>query len=174
LDSILQYGITPEGFDNLEDVVMILNNMTSKSKTISPYCWNYLSPLVDIVVGIEEDLNAFVANNNSDADFQGLGYEMFDRISIIFMNFIIRDPEIFLTGSDSKGRSFLMRVMFKIGTKKKDELDTCHAIKILIALFESCKGKVDNLLQNLIKFILDNLKKAKTVYYKIILVQAVY
>ena len=153
--------------------------MSSKSKNISPNCWNYLSPLVDIVVGVEEDLNSFVANNNSDADFQGLGFEMFDRISIIFMNFIIREPDRFVTGTDNKGRNYLMRVMYmierviKIGTKKKDELDNCHAIKILIALFESCKGKVDNLLQNLLKYIIENMKTAKTVYYKIILLQAV-
>ena len=175
----MQYGISSEGFDNLEDVIMLLNNMTSKSTKISSHCWNFLSPLVDVVVGLEEDLKQFVADKNSPSDFQGLGFEMLDRISIIFMNFIIRDPETFLTGVDNKGRSFLMRTMYMIervifiGTNKKDELDNCHAVKILIALFESCKGKIDNLLENFLKFLLDNLKKAKAVYYKIIIIQAV-
>ena len=158
---------------------MLLCHMSSKSNVISTYCWNYLSVLVDIVVGLEEDLKIFIADKNSETDFQGLGYEMLDRISIIFMNFIIREPEKFLTLLDSKGRNFLMRLMYllerviRIGTKKKDELDNCHAIKILIALFECCKGKIDNLVETFLKFILDNLKSAKTVYYKIILIQAV-
>lgn len=153
--------------------------MTSKSTVISSYTWNYFSVLVDIVVGLEEDLKAFVANKDSDTDFQGLGFEMFDRISIIFMNFIIREPAKFLSTTDSMGRSCLMRVMYlierviRIGTKKKDELDNCHAIKILIVLFESCKGKIDNLLENFLKFVLENLKTAKTMYYKITLIQAV-
>ena len=163
----------------MEDVVLLLSHMVSKSPVISKYSWGYLSILVDIVVGLEEDLKKFIAENNSESDFQGLGFEMLDKISIIIMNYIIRDPEIFLTGTDSQNRSFLMRVLYLIertiiiGGKKQDDLDSCHAIKLLIVLFDSLKGKIDNLLENFMKFLIVNLKTAKTIYYKIIIVQAV-
>ena len=154
-------------------------HLTSKSNVISTNCWNYLSVLVDLVVGLDEELKTYNESNKSYTDFQGIGFEMLGRISIILMNFIIREPDKFLTGVDCKGRSFLMRVMYMIerviwiGTKKREELDNCHAIKIIIVLFESCKERLDNFVDSLFKFVIDNLKIAKSTYYKVSLIQAV-
>jgi hypothetical protein len=135
--------------------------------------------LIDVVVGFEEDLKKFVDEKNNDCDFQGLGYEMLDRISIIFMNYIIREPDRFLTEKDHQGRSYIHRIMYliervmRINQRKKDELDNCQAVKILIAMLETCKGKINDLFEGFVKFVLEQLKISKTVYYKIILIQAI-
>jgi len=61
----------------------------------------------------------------------------------------------------------------KISNAKKEEIDTVHAIRLIIVLFDTFKGKLDNYLELFIKFIAEQLKMAKAIYAKLILIQTI-
>ena len=166
--------------ENLEQIVILISNMVTKSPKITEFCWSLFSPLIFTLTGSEEEIKLFKIINPSSKEFYiGIGLEHIDKICVILMNFLIRDSIYFLNGNDNYGEKFINRTMslvdllVKISSTKKTEFEGCNAIKIIIVMLESLKGKLDFLFESILMFIIEQLKVSRTEYYKTVLINSV-
>ena len=171
---VVGIALTPQEMYVLENGIELLEQLSFYQDHISPTLWSLYPTLMDITVGSEKDEAAKknVKKNGSWA------YEIVRDVSVIFQNFIIKDTDTLLGSKSSTGCTYLEMTLhyisrlFEIAGSHSTEFDRVPAVRLIIALLEGAKGKIDDIFHRIVETVMQEMKKAQIDNYKCVLCQA--
>lgn len=105
-----------------------------------------------------------VCGNDSDPD-GGYGFEYISQICVSLQNFISKDPATFLSTYD--GETFIARTFrfiersLKINATSEHMLDGVVIMKVLMAMLENLKGRIDEALPHVLRVCLGQFVECK-------------
>ena len=155
---ILEYCFKKEIYDKLEDGMDLLEEIIKYSNFIPIKIWEYFIPLITSVIGTDEELEDF-KNKFPNQIYEGNGFDSINSITKIIKIYISKDPNTFINSSDNKGKKYidyLMRLVqsiLEICEGKNKYTETKCAFDLLCILFDVFRGKIDNILNEILKFI---------------------
>ena len=156
---ILEYCFKKEIYDKLEDGIDLLEEIVKNSNLIPIKIWDYFIPLITSVIGTDEELENFKIEYPNQI-YEGNGFDSINSIAKIIKLYISKDPNSFINKSDNKGKKYIDYVMRLIQSiliiceGKNNYTKTKCAFDLLCILFEVFKGKIDNILNEILNFIL--------------------
>ena len=155
---ILEYCFKKEIYDKLEDGIDLLKEIVKNSNIIPIKIWDYFIPLITSVIGTDEELENFKTEYPNQI-YEGNGFDSINSITKIIKLYISKDPNSFINKSDNKGKKYIDYVMRLIQSiliiceGKNNYTKTKCAFDLLCILFEIFKGKIDNILNEILNFI---------------------
>ena len=109
----------------------------------------------------------FLVNGDENDPDGGFGFEYISQIAVSIQNFISKDPNTFLQIAEGRGKThiemtfgFIMRAL-KINETSEHMLDGVVVMKVLIAMLENLKGRIDEALQYILKICIGQLQLEK-------------
>ena len=165
IDILLEYSLNNKN-DKLEEGLDIIEEILKYGKTIPNHVWKFFIPLIESVTGTEEELTEFSKEYPGQV-FVGIGNESLFDISKIISAFIAKDPNNFINMKDKKGVTYfdhtikLIDNIISLSESKKSYYEIKYLLRIIHTLFECYKGKIDNFLEQIIKYILLKYKNEK-------------
>ena len=166
IDKLINYFLTesdtPElGMDLIEEILK-----DSPIPNPNTHVLKFFIPLIQSVIGTEEELNEF-KNNFKGQVFEGQGYESILDVSKIVCTYIAKDPNSFIKLTDEKGVGYivyaikLIESIIHISESKGDYEEAKYCLGIIMTLFDLYKGQMDKLMTDLIEFVSIKLKNNK-------------
>jgi hypothetical protein len=86
---IISYGFTDEGIENFEESIDLIHAILKEGDKIYPKIWEFYLPLLESLVGTEEDIIQ-AKLKNQDSIFIGHGYDSIESIIMNIMLFITK------------------------------------------------------------------------------------
>ena len=135
-------------------------------------------PTKEIKLNIKNLPKIFQDILTSDHVF-GAQFDNFESMMGCFLNFIGKLGENFLTSSDIYGISFvelLFEMIRKIGNEclqRNNNADLCLALRLIIALIENFRGKIDDLIPQILDLSTELMKENRTENLKSVLIQII-
>jgi len=166
---ILDYCFIKNIYEQLDNGIELLEEIIKNSNKISKKIWNYFIPLITSVIGTEEELNKFKKEFPNQI-YEGFGFDSINNIIKILKIFIFKDPNIFFNSFDNKGKKYIDYIMdlvkniIEICEANNRYVEIKYAFELIYLLFEVFKNKIDNILNEILKFIFDNHKNKNEVY----------
>lgn len=151
-----------------DKVLEVIFTITTVKCPLTQNAWHIFSALLDSLL---------ILDNNTGSITEGIGIENFQEILPVILNFILKEPEIFLVIRDSKGIQIINKTMDYIHIlinhfiRIKEDHSCAMVTKILIVLLETYKEKLDHLLKGIVVFLIDQMKSTNSGMYKMMLVQ---
>ena len=164
IDVLLEYCMN-NIYDKLEEGLDLIEAILKYGNTVPNHLWKFYVPLVESVTGAEEELKEFKEEFPNQV-FTGVGYESIFNISKIVSIFIAKDPNIFINMKDINGVRYfdyaikLIESIISISESKSDYNEIKYSLRIINTLFDCYKGKIDNFLEQIFRYILLKYKTA--------------
>ena len=158
IDVLLEYCMN-NIYDKLEEGLDLIEAILKYGNTVPNHLWKFYVPLVESMKGTEEELKEFKEEFPNQV-FTGNGYESIFDISKIVNIFIAKDPNTFIKMKDKNGVRYfdytiqLIESIISISESKSDYNEIKYSLKIINTLFDCYKGKIDNILEQIVKYIL--------------------
>jgi len=173
--------------DSLEDSLGFLNVILYRAPVLNDRLIFYYPILCYIVVGKPTTqpicnisaLPTSIQKILSSCNLFGNGFEYFDVSMGCFMNFVGKTGTSFLESNDFFGVPFidlLFEMIRKLGSDcldSDDDYNLCLSIRLIIALIENFRGKIDHLIPKIIDINSELMKTDRTSNLKSILIQVV-
>jgi hypothetical protein len=151
---IMQRMLTTDGQDVFEEVLEIVSYMTYFSPVISLNMWSLWPLMVDAV--------------------QDWAIDYFENILVPLDNYVSRSTEHFLTCTQPDYQSSLFKVISTLlADEKLEDSDIESAPKLIEAVLQNCRGRVDQWLEPYLRISVERLRKTKKNYLKDLLVNVV-
>ncbi|KAG0567157.1 hypothetical protein KC19_7G115500 [Ceratodon purpureus] len=151
---IMQRMLTTDGQDVFEEVLEIVSYMTYFSPVISPNMWSLWPLMVDAV--------------------QDWAIDYFENILVPLDNYVSRSTEHFLTCAQPDYQTSLFKVISHLlADEKLEDSDIESAPKLIEAVLQNCRGRVDQWLEPYLRISIERLRKTKKNYLKDLLVNVV-
>ncbi|XP_024396720.1 importin beta-like SAD2 [Physcomitrium patens] len=151
---IMQRMLTIDGQDIFEEVLEIVSYMTYFSPVISPNMWSLWPLMVDSV--------------------QEWAIDYFGNILVPLDNYVSRSTEHFLTSTQPDYQSSLFKVLSTLMVDEKfEDADIEPAPKLIEAVLQNCRGRVDQWLEPYLRISIERLRKTRKNYLKDLLVNVV-
>ncbi|KAG6549125.1 hypothetical protein Mapa_009351 [Marchantia paleacea] len=151
---IMQRMLTTDGQDVFEEVLEIVSYMTYFSPTISLDMWSLWPSMVNAM------------------DEWAIDY--FENILVPLDNYISRSTEHFLTCQEPNYQQSLFKMMSTVmADEKLEDRDIEPAPKLIEAVLQNCRGRVDEWLEPYLRISLERLRKTKKNYLKDLLMEVV-
>ena len=166
IDILLEYCMN-NIYDKLEEGLDLIETILKYGNSIPNHLWKFFVPLVESVTGSEEELTEFKKECPNQV-FTGNGYESIFDISKIVSIFIAKDPNTFINMKDQKGVRYfdyaikLIESIISINESKGSYTEIKYSLRLINTLFDCYKGKIDNFLEQIIKYILLKYNIAKS------------
>ena len=167
IDILLEYCLQ-NSCDRLEEGLDIIEAILKYGNTIPKHVWKFYVPLVESVIGSEEELEDFKKEFPNQV-FTGTGYESILDVVKLVCNFIAKEPNTFIGLEVKKGVKYfdyaikLIESIIAISESKSSYTEIKYSLRLISTLFDCYKGKIDMLLEQIIKYILikykNNMKK---------------
>jgi hypothetical protein len=103
-----------------------------------------------------------VVGDEKDPD-GGYGFEYLSQVAISIQNYIAKDPMTYLSVGENQSQTYIaltfnfVEKVLKINVESPDKLDGIVAMKILIAMIENLRGKIDEAIPYIIKICIEQL-----------------
>ena len=165
IDILLEYCLQ-NSYDRLEEGLDIIEAILKYGNTIPNHVWKFYVPLVESVIGSEEELKEFKKEFPNQI-FTGNGYESILDIVKLVCNLIAKEPNIFIGMEVKTGVTYfdyaikLIESIISISESKSSFTEIKYSLRIISTLFDCYKGKIDMLLKHIIKYILLKYKDNK-------------
>lgn len=151
---IMQRMLTTDGQEVFEEVLEIVSYMTYFSENISLEMWS-LWPLM------------MSALDDWAIDF-------FENILVPLDNYISRSTEHFLTCKDPDYQQSLFKVLSSVMTDKNiEDHDIESAPKLIEAVLQNCKGRVDQWVEPYLRITIERLRRTEKKYLKDLLIEVI-
>lgn len=151
---IMQRMLTTDGQEVFEEVLEIVSYMTYFSETISLEMWS-LWPLM---------INAL----------DDWAIDFFENILVPLDNYISRSSEHFLTCKDPDYQQSLFKALSSVMTDKNiEDHDIEPAPKLIEAVLQNCKGRVDQWVEPYLRITIDRLRRTEKKYLKDLLIEVI-
>ncbi|ERN11860.1 importin beta-like SAD2 [Amborella trichopoda] len=151
---IMQRMLTTDGQEVFEEVLEIVSYMTFFSPTISLDMWS-LWPLM------------MEALDDWAVDF-------FENILVPLDNYISRSTAHFLTCKDPDYQQSLWKMLSSVmADKNMEDHDIEPAPKLIEAVFQNCKGQVDQWVEPYVRVTVDRLHRTEKAFLKSLLVEVI-
>jgi len=167
IDILLEYCLQ-NSYDRLEEGLDIIEAILKYGDTIPKHVWKFYVPLVESVIGSEEELEDFKKEFPNQV-FTGNGYESILDVVKLVCNFIAKEPNTFIGLEVKKDVKYfdyaikLIESIIAISESKSSYTEIKYSLRLISTLFDCYKGKIDMLLEQIIKYILlkykNNMKK---------------
>ena len=154
---VLLHSLTPDGLDSIEDsldcIAMILYH--GKQGAISASIWKLFAQLLYVVCGEEGE----------EEHGGGYGFEYISQIAVSLQNYIAKDPDHFLTVGEGQSQTYIaltfkfIECALKINRNSLHKLDGIVVMKVLIAMLENLKGRIDEALPYILKICVSELQE---------------
>ena len=158
IDVLLNYFFKTQ-MENLENALDIIEIALNNCQKIPNHIWNYFVPLIESVIGSEEELSEF-RKEYPNQIFTGVGYESILDIIKIICIYIAKDPNYFITLQDNKGVKYfeyavkLIENIISISESRSSYSEIKYSLRLINTLFDCYKGKIDMFFEHIIKYIL--------------------
>jgi hypothetical protein len=158
IDILLEYCLQ-NSCDRLEEGLDIIEAILKYGNTIPKHVWKFYVPLVESVIGSEEELEDFKKEFPNQV-FTGTGYESILDVVKLVCNFIAKEPNTFIGLEVKKGVKYfdyaikLIESIIAISESKSSYTEIKYSLRLISTLFDCYKGKIDMLLEQIIKYIL--------------------
>ena len=172
IDILLDYCLK-NSYDRLEEGLDIIEAILKYGDTIPKHVWKFYVPLVESVIGSEEELEDFKKEFPNQV-FTGNGYESILDIVKLVCNFIAKEPNTFIGMEVKKDVKYfdyaikLIESIIAISESKSSYTEIKYSLRLISTLFDCYKGKIDMLLEQIIKYILikykNKMKKDLEIY----------
>jgi hypothetical protein len=172
IDILLEYCLQ-NSYDRLEEGLDIIEAILKYGDTIPKHVWKFYVPLVESVIGSEEELEDFKKEFPNQV-FTGNGYESILDIVKLVCNFIAKEPNTFIGMEVKKDVKYfdyaikLIESIIAISESKSSYTEIKYSLRLISTLFDCYKGKIDMLLEQIIKYILikykNKMKKDLEIY----------
>ena len=86
---IIFYGFSDEGIENFEETIDLIHAILKEGGTIYPKVWEFYIPILESIVGTEEDITQ-AKLNNPDSIFIGYGFDSIESIITNILLFITK------------------------------------------------------------------------------------
>ncbi|CDW76775.1 UNKNOWN [Stylonychia lemnae] len=153
---MLLHTLTPDGLDSIEDgldcIALILYHGSVNG--VSKNMWKIFPQLIYIICG----------ENDPDG---GYGFEYLSQVCVSIQNYIAKDPNSFLSIGEGQTQTFIaitfqfVEKTLKMNKESPDQLDGIVIMKVLIAMLENLKGRIDEALQYILKICIEELAGKK-------------
>ena len=166
---ILEYCFKKEIYDKLEDGMDLLEEIIKNANVFPIKMWEYFIPLITSVIGTDEDLEEFKKEYPNQI-YEGNGFDSINSICKLIKIYIAKDPNTFINSTDKKGKKYidyllrLVQSILEICEGKKKYVETKNAFDLLCVLFDVYRGKIDNILNEILKFISNKHTHKNTLY----------
>jgi hypothetical protein len=97
-----------------------------------------------------------VIGDDKDPD-GGYGFEYLSQVIISLQNYIAKDPTTFLSVGEGHTQTYIamtfnfIEKVLKVNADSPDKLDGVIAMKVLLAMVENLRGKIDEAIPYIIK-----------------------
>lgn len=158
IDILLEYCFN-NAYDKLEEGLDLIEAILKYGNSIPNHVWKFYIPLVESVIGSEEELNDFKKEFPNQV-FNGNGYESILDIAKLVSIFIAKDPNTFLTMQVKTGVKYfdyaikLIESIIAISESKSSYSEIKYSLRIIMTLLDCYKGKIDMFLDQIVKYIL--------------------
>ena len=165
IDKLLEYCLN-NIYEKLEEGLDIIESILKYSDITPNHVWKFFVPLVESVIGSKEELEEHSKENPNEI-FIGRGIESILDIEKIVSIFIAKDPELFIKMQDRNGVKYfdyVIKLIESIISKSEREnnySEIKYTLRLICTLFDCFKGKIDKLMNDLIKYILMKYKIEK-------------
>lgn len=158
IDVLLQHCLN-NIYDKLEEGLDIIEFVLKYGNTIPNHIWKFFIPLIESVIGSKEELDEFKKEFPKQI-FIGHGYESILDIAKLVCIFIAKDPNAFINMQDKNGNKYfdyvikLIESIISISESKSSYTEIKYSLRLINTVFDCYKGKVDQFLDHIIKYIL--------------------
>jgi hypothetical protein len=158
IDKLLEYCLN-NIYEKLEEGLDIIESILKYSDITPNHVWKFFIPLIESVIGSKEELEEHSKENPNEI-FIGRGIESILDIEKIVSIFIAKDPELFIKIQDNNGIKYfdyvvkLIESIISKSEKDNNYSEIKYTLRIICTLFDCFKGKIDKLMNDLIKYIL--------------------
>ena len=158
IDILLQHCLN-NIYDKLEEGLDIIEFVLKYGNTIPNHIWKFFIPLIESVIGSKEELDEFKKEFPKQI-FIGHGYESILDIAKLVCIFIAKDPNAFINMQDKNGNKYfdyvikLIESIISISESKSSYTEIKYSLRLINTVFDCYKGKVDQFLDQIIKYIL--------------------
>lgn len=158
IDQLLEYCLN-NIYEKLEEGLDIIESILKYGDIIPNHVWKFFIPLVESVIGSKEELEEHMKENPNEV-FIGRGIESILDIVKIVSIFIAKDPELFIKMQDSSGVKYfdyavkLIESIISKSEKESNYSEIKYTLRLICTLFDCYKGKIDKLMNDLLKYIL--------------------
>ena len=165
IDILLEYCFN-NIYEKLEEGLDIIEVILKYGNVIPNHIWKFFIPLIESVIGSQEELNDFKKEFPNKV-FIGQGFESILDISKLVCIFIAKDSNAFINMQDKNGNKYfdyvikLIESIISINESKNSYSEIKYSLRLINTLFDCYKGKVDELLERIIKYILLKYKVKK-------------
>ena len=166
---ILEYCFKKEIYDKLEDGMDLLEEIIKNSNVLPNKMWEYFIPLITSVIGTDEELEDFKKEYPNQI-YEGNGFDSINSICKLIKIYIAKDPNTFINSTDNKGKKYidyllrLVQSILEICEGKNKYVETKNAFDLLCILFDVYRGKIDKILNEILKFISTKYTHKNTLY----------
>lgn len=151
---ILQRMLSTEGQDIFEELLEIVSYLTYISPTISLDLWSLWLPMVS---ALEE-----------------WAIDFFENILVPLDNYISRSTEHFLSCKEPDYQQSLFKIISRIFADRNfEDNDIEPAPKLIEAVLQNCKGRVDEWVEPYLKITVERLRRTQKSYLKDLLIEVV-
>lgn len=151
---IMQRMLTTDGQDVFEEVLEIVSYMTYFSPVISLNMWSLWPLMVDAV--------------------QEWAIDYFENILVPLDNYVSRSTEHFLTCKEPDYQQSLFKMLSTVlADEKLEDSDIESAPKLIEAVLQNCRGRVDQWLEPYLRISVERLRRTQKNYLKDLLMEVV-
>ena len=165
IDIIIEYYLKKsdspeEGMDILEAIL----KYSPPTPNPNLHIYKFFVPLIQVATGTEEEVLEFQKEHPNQIYYRQ-GYESILDLTKLVCTFIVRDPQTFLNLKDEKGVGYivyasrLIENIIQVAESRGDYSEAKYSLSIIMVLFECYKGKMDKLMQDLLKYVIQRIKK---------------
>ena len=158
IDQLLEYCLS-NIYEKLEEGLDIIEAILKYSDITPNHVWKFFIPLVESVIGSKEELEEYSKENPNEV-FIGRGIESILDIEKIVSIFIAKNPELFIKIQDRNGVKYfdyaikLIESIISKSERENNYSEIKYTLRLISTLFDCFKGKIDKLMNDLIKYIL--------------------
>mmetsp|Transcript_36591 Transcript_36591/g.59153 ORF Transcript_36591/g.59153 Transcript_36591/m.59153 type:complete len:1025 (+) Transcript_36591:45-3119(+) len=157
---LLRRMLCYDAFDYIEEALEILTYVTFFSPAISPQLWSLVPHIFQA--------------------FDEWAFDYMEQMLRPLDNFISRDTDTFVNGTPERSYVDLVYRMCKKVLERSDpgdiagwEMQCRHACKLIEAVFQNCKGRVDGWVPQFLDLVLETLPKTRGMALKRMLLEVV-
>ena len=185
---VINFALSEEGCDYIEDGLGILNAILYNVKVISEKMWNYYPVLNYIIAGKPKEFNTNINPETLSPEKKlllgqtesGWGYEYIEEMMGCFQNYIQKGKGLLLTAKDPAFNITLIELLFKtidkiyeIHSVGSQDVEMVVATTLYICVIENLFGQIDVVIPYIIDKCMNVLTKGNTKNLKKIQIETV-